>query len=215
MNDSDDIATCKQRERAAAFGVEIPPNVSRARLSALMDDAKPRLNGPPNTMQRRLAHEWRVDIADAQDGWEACRRLMAFVRARRWVYSVCRRQAAARWRFYSQSGLPEDAVRLLAHWFLAQPGFSDSIRSWNVPDSTTGDAWCRLTDVHCAEFEPYLATAARVHDAFGFAAVKPQKRQPRQHARQRKTSQSGCFVVLATIGLVLGAFVVVRYAVMG
>jgi len=207
---SDDRPTGKQCDYLLALGVKVRESVTRAQVSQLMDEAKSEGDAPPNDVQRAVAHDWGVDLSNAKNRWAACGSLMQFIIARRWVVSVCRRQAAARWRFYRDSGLPEHITTELAHWFLSQPGYLDAVEGMEVGETTTGDAWFRLTDRKCADFEPYLATAQRAFELLGATLARP--KVDRSTAQPVKKKPTGClvFVVVSVFVAVYSTFTLVK-----
>ena len=162
-----DLATGKQRDYLAALGVELRASASSEEASRLIDEGKGNLKGPPSRSQIALAQRWHVDLSNAKNGYDAVESLFEHIRARRWVYSVCRRQAAAKWRYYSESGLDETIVDGIARWFAANSAFINDIGDRSVGDTATGDAWYRLTDAWCAKSEAYLTTSQQVHERFG------------------------------------------------
>lgn len=192
---SDDRATGKQRDYLAALGVELPPNASSESASRLIDDAKRNLKCPPSRAQLALAHRWQVDLSKAKTGYDAVEMLYEYIHARRWIYSVCRRQAGAKWRYYGESGLNENAVNELAQWFKSNRSFVNEIADRSVGDTATGDAWYRLTDAWCAKNEAYMATAQRVHQSFG-TALSAAPRNASRNAPLEKHSGCGAAVCL-------------------
>jgi hypothetical protein len=124
---------------------------------------------------------------------------MRHIDARRFVYSVCRRQASASWRFHPESNLDDSTVNEIALWFANSPQYMAAISERDVGDTTTGDAWYRLTDVWCAKSEAYLATAQRVFESFGSALAQPKQASRERPVPTASKQPQGCATLLLEI----------------
>ena len=200
-------STGAQREYALSLGCKFTDDTSLSEMSALIDKAKTRMDKPVNGVQKRTAKAWGIDLSGAATQRDACDELMTFTKARRWVYSVARRQAAINWRFYHQSGLCDQAMNQIARWFLGQPGYLDQVTHIAVGDAKTTDVWFRLTDRECSNLEPYLATAQKLYETFGnnFSQPKPVGKQSTDQQVQRK----GCFGILVSLAVIIGGMIYV------
>lgn len=127
------------------MGIHANEQTNAGALSQAIDDAKARLNGPPNQEQLRLAQQWGIDVRDTDTGWRLLHKLYAVIQARAFVYSVVRRLAQAKWRYYAESGLNDEWVDYIARQLVADSECCQKVMDMeNAVSGAKGDAWYRF-----------------------------------------------------------------------
>lgn len=199
----------RQIDYALALGITLWPDIGRAELSELLDQAKAALSAPPAREQFALATSLCIQIPADRDTRRKCTSfLYEYMAARRWVYSVIRHVAGAKWRYHAQSGLPEEWAARIAVALAHDPAMFTNVVNMATGNSQTGaDVWTRMSQTLCKSPEYHFVCNFELPDAIVArirqATTEPGTYAPPPRAAKRR-QQSGCGLMLALL-LALGA----------
>jgi hypothetical protein len=139
--------TARQRDYAAALGIDLPADATRDTVSSLIDEAKAGMDGPLVPEQVEFARSLCLHLPSSVKTRRECTDLLyRYLIARRWVYSVLRHVARARWRQYSQSGMPERTVAEISLAIMHNAPLFEKLREKTAGNSERGaDVWIRMS----------------------------------------------------------------------
>jgi hypothetical protein len=190
-------ATARQLEYAAALGIQIPASCDKDSISKLIDAAVQSLDDPPNSGQLRLARSFNIHVPPTvKVSRDLVDLLYEHLKARRWVYSVIRHVVKAKWKRYSESGLPEQYANEIASAFK-----KDRKRMANIEErdggnhASGGDVWYRITAKSANSAEYLFVKNYDLPDDV-LASINVRHLTQGDQPRRRGQSKAGCLSVV-------------------
>ena len=199
--------TARQIEYALSLGFPNPNAMKRKKLSAVIDKALSKPNGPMTRGQLKVARAFGLEVPDNIKKFDEMVDFLYFhIITRRWIYSVIRHEAKAHWKNYRQAPVDESVVLEIAQELKQEDKPFTKIwdrRGANHTDG--GDVWYRITE-NTKSSKEYEFVTSRLPNAVRAKLAKMARLSAKSEKRAKsgEPSKSGCllsFLLLFVVSL--------------